>query len=218
MVPVGDAADPRRGPATARHHLRRRSDDRTRGRCDRRHRRGDARCRDGRRGRGGVIGSAMIRGRATDIIDLAHYLPMNDPGWLHSPAQRAADREPRADPAGRAFRLPARNAEPGAEGLGPPRRAGRGFRQRQRLAPMADERRADRPRPRPRRRLRLCRTLRAGARRATSLRILGLTVAGDTRASHARRTGRLDEIVAKFDRRALLSELAERRPDMRHAA
>ncbi|MFN3674240.1 MAG: chemotaxis protein CheW, partial [Bosea sp. (in: a-proteobacteria)] len=31
-----------------------------------------------------VIGSAVIRGRATDIIDLAYYLPQGDPGWLSS--------------------------------------------------------------------------------------------------------------------------------------
>ncbi|WP_199092915.1 chemotaxis protein CheA, partial [Bosea sp. ASV33] len=30
----------------------------------------------------GIIGSAMIRGRATDILDLAHYLPLNEPGWF----------------------------------------------------------------------------------------------------------------------------------------
>lgn len=30
----------------------------------------------------GVIGSAMIRNRATDIVDLAHYLPLHEPGWL----------------------------------------------------------------------------------------------------------------------------------------
>jgi two-component system chemotaxis sensor kinase CheA len=29
----------------------------------------------------GVIGSAMIRDRATDIVDLAHYLPLDEPGW-----------------------------------------------------------------------------------------------------------------------------------------
>ncbi|TAJ28507.1 chemotaxis protein CheW [Bosea sp. (in: a-proteobacteria)] len=32
----------------------------------------------------GVIGSAMIRNRATDIVDLAHYLPLHEPGWLGS--------------------------------------------------------------------------------------------------------------------------------------
>ncbi|MFJ5369382.1 chemotaxis protein CheA, partial [Bosea sp. CER48] len=30
----------------------------------------------------GVIGSAMIRGRATDVVDLAYYLPFNEPGWF----------------------------------------------------------------------------------------------------------------------------------------
>lgn len=30
----------------------------------------------------GLIGSAMIRGRATDILDLGHYLRQIDPGWL----------------------------------------------------------------------------------------------------------------------------------------
>ncbi len=30
----------------------------------------------------GVIGSAVIRGRTTDIVDLAHYLPTGGAGWL----------------------------------------------------------------------------------------------------------------------------------------
>jgi two-component system chemotaxis sensor kinase CheA len=39
----------------------------------------------------GVIGSAVIRGRATEIIDLAHYLPLAYPDWFETtPSQRAS--------------------------------------------------------------------------------------------------------------------------------
>jgi two-component system chemotaxis sensor kinase CheA len=38
----------------------------------------------------GIVGSAMIRGRATDIIDLAHYLPINEHGWRKSATVQGA--------------------------------------------------------------------------------------------------------------------------------
>ncbi len=41
------------------------------------------------------IGSAVIRGRVTELIDVAHYLPMAYPDWLQGSAStRGTDREP----------------------------------------------------------------------------------------------------------------------------
>lgn len=37
----------------------------------------------------GVVGSVILRGRATDIVDLAHYLPLDQPGWLQTRRQSA---------------------------------------------------------------------------------------------------------------------------------
>jgi two-component system chemotaxis sensor kinase CheA len=42
---------------------------------------------------GASVGSAVIRGRVTDIIDIAHFLPMAYPDWLQG-ARRAATTEP----------------------------------------------------------------------------------------------------------------------------
>ncbi len=42
----------------------------------------------------GVIGSAVIRGRTTDIVDLAHYLPMSGAGWFAAAAKRVLLVEP----------------------------------------------------------------------------------------------------------------------------
>jgi two-component system chemotaxis sensor kinase CheA len=42
----------------------------------------------------GIIGSAVIRGRATEIIDLAHYLPLAYPDWFQTTPQ-GRDARPR---------------------------------------------------------------------------------------------------------------------------
>ena len=52
-----------------------------RGRRDRRHRRGQARHR-GRQRPPGVLGSAVIRGQATEIIDVGHFLPLAFEDWF----------------------------------------------------------------------------------------------------------------------------------------
>ncbi len=165
-----------------------------------------------------VIGSAMIRGRATEIIDLAHYLPLGDPNWLHA-------RRSEAEIATPAQVLLIEPSDFLREMLSPVLKASG-----QRIALAADFDAARRHMAAGAMSTILIDLDRdpeaafafaEGLRRAEGgdqLRILGTTTMTTpdlhVRAAHAR----LDEIVAKFDRRALLNELAERRTSMRQAA
>ncbi|AMJ63633.1 chemotaxis protein CheA [Bosea sp. PAMC 26642] len=165
----------------------------------------------------GVIGSAVIRGRATEILDLAHYLPLGDPSWL-----RARGHE------GVAVAAQVLLVEPSdflREMLSPVLKASG-----QQVALAADFESArkqvathitgtvlvdlDRA---PEAAFAFAAMMRASAR-GDSIRILGLTTL-TTPALHvsAAKAG-LDEIIAKFDRRAILAELADRKPSMRQAA
>lgn len=163
----------------------------------------------------GIIGSAMIRGRATDILDLAHYLPLNEPGWFA---------------AGRNAELPGRIllVEPSdflRDMLSPVLRASGRI-----IAPIADfseaalatagepivtalldlDRDADAA-------FAFAALLRERAR-GERLRILGLTTCA-TPDLHMRAVqAGLDDVIAKFDRRALLSEINAAGSDLRQAA
>jgi two-component system chemotaxis sensor kinase CheA len=166
----------------------------------------------------GVIGSAVIRGRATDILDLAHYLPQGDPGWLSS-------RRAEARPADAAQVLLVEPSDFLREMLSPVLKASG-----QRVALAADFDSAIRLAAQPGAGAVLVdldrdpdgafafvAALRAGPA-GDALRILGMTALATPELHMRAAQARLDEIVAKFDRRALLSELAERRPGMRQAA
>ncbi len=162
----------------------------------------------------GALGSAIIRGRATEILDLAHYLPKGDPNWLSGrrgggdatggvllvepsgflremlvPVLKAAGL--RVVPAGDIESARRNAAGDGAVLLDLDRDAQGAF------ALAAELRAAD-----------------GGPGR----QIVGLTsfVTPDLEAA-ATRAG-LDRIMVKFDRRALLAELTEFRPGMRQAA
>lgn len=163
----------------------------------------------------GIIGSAMIRGRATDILDLAHYLPLNEPGWFA---------------AGRNAELPGRIllVEPSdflRDMLCPVLRASGRI-----IAPIADFSEAalatagepivtalldlDRDGDAAFAFAALLRERAKGER----LRILGLTTCA-TPDLHMRAVqAGLDDVVAKFDRRALLSEINAAGSDLREAA
>lgn len=166
----------------------------------------------------GIIGSAMIRGRATDIIDLAYYLPMQERGWRHAGYERA-------DASAPAQILLVEPSDFLRDMLTPVLKAS-GHRiavassfepARHRMADGAittvlididgDIESA----------FAFAADLRDGPN-GGRLRLIGMTtlVTPDLhmRASQAR----LDEVVAKFDRRALLGELAERRPGLKEAA
>lgn len=166
----------------------------------------------------GVIGSAVIRGRATDILDLAHYLPKGDPGWLSS---RRAD----AKPAAAAQVLLVEPSDFLREMLNPVLKASG---QSVTLAADFDNARRisakggmstvlidlDRD---PETAFAFAAALRASAG-GDNLRILGMTALATPEMHRLAAQARLDEIVVKFDRRALLSELAERKSGMRQAA
>ena len=163
----------------------------------------------------GIIGSAMIRGRATDILDLAHYLPLNEPGWFA---------------AGRRAELPGRIllVEPSdflRDMLSPVLRASGRI-----IAPIADFSEAalatagepiltalldlDRDSDAA---FGFAALLRERAR-GERLRILGLTTCATPDLQMRAMQAGLDDVVAKFDRRALLSELNAAGADLRHAA
>jgi two-component system chemotaxis sensor kinase CheA len=165
----------------------------------------------------GVIGSAMIRGRATDILDLAHYLPKADPAWLGTRRAQA--------PAAAARVLLVEPSDFLREMLSPVLKASG-----QAIAATGDFGEAatlvaetgvetvlidlDRDQDAA---YAFAAGLRAG-RAGDKVRIIGLTSLA-TPDTHLRAAqARLDEIVGKFDRRALLAELAERKTMMRQAA
>ncbi len=163
----------------------------------------------------GIIGSAMIRGRATDILDLAHYLPLNEPGWFG---------------AGRSAELPGRVllVEPSdflRDMLSPVLKASGRI-----IVPLADFKEAglasagepilvalldlDRDSEAAFAFAALLRERAKGER----LRILGLTTCATPDLHMRAIQAGLDDVVAKFDRRALLSELNTAGADLRHAA
>ncbi|WP_336813819.1 chemotaxis protein CheW [Bosea sp. MMO-172] len=162
----------------------------------------------------GIIGSAMIRGRATDVLDLAHYLPLNEPGWFA---------------AGRSAELPGRIllVEPSdflRDMLGPVLKAsgrtiatlsdfseaGLAGGEPVMIAMLDLDRDSDAA-------FAFAAVLRERAK-GERLRILGLTTCA-TPDLHMRAVqAGFDDVVAKFDRRALLSELNTAGADLRHAA
>lgn len=163
----------------------------------------------------GVIGSAMIRGRATEIVDLAHYLPLNEPGWF---AGRRASTAP-------AHVLLVEPSEFLREMLSPLLKASGhavtmktgfettdpdGIEERFSSALLDLDRDTDIA-------FAFAARLReqAGGQR---LRIIGLTTCATPDLYDRAGQSGLDDIVAKFDRRALLRELNAAGADARHAA
>lgn len=163
----------------------------------------------------GVIGSAVIRGRATDIVDLAHYLPLGDPGWTGAARGGAAPEHV----------LLVEPSEFLREMLSPVLRAsGRA------LLTAADCESATRAAAAPEvgfvlvdldrdveAALRLFATLRARPRN-NPVRLLGLTTCATPELLRQAAEAGADGIIAKFDRRALLGELNARGAELRDAA
>lgn len=164
----------------------------------------------------GLLGSAIIRGRATEILDLAHYLPKANPNWLHlrrddaggprillvepseflremlAPVLKAAGRQVvhAADPT-MAAGLASGSAELSAVVIDLDRNAEAAFA--------------------------LATRLRAESRHA-ELRIIGLASLPTPELHVLAAQAELDAVVAKFDRRSLIAEIAETRPKLRRAA
>lgn len=166
----------------------------------------------------GVVGSAIIRGRATEILDLAHYLPKANANWLRGrrddtlasgphvlliepsdflremlvPVLRASGmRVSQSADIALAAGIAAGHADLGAIVLDLDRDPEAGFA--------------------------LAGRLRAEARHA-GLRIIGLSTLPTPELHVAASLARFDEVVTKFDRRALIAELTESRPGLRQAA
>jgi two-component system chemotaxis sensor kinase CheA len=162
----------------------------------------------------GIIGSAMIRGRATDVLDLSHYLPLSEPGWfaagrnaelpgrilLVEPSDFLRDMlGPVLKASGRAIAMLSDFSEAGLAGGEPI------------MTAMLD---LDRDSDAAFAFAALLRERTEGERP----RILGLTTCA-TPDLHMRAVqAGLDDVVAKFDRRALLSELSAAGAALRHAA
>lgn len=161
----------------------------------------------------GVIGSAMIRGRATDIVDLSHYLPLDEPGWFGMPAHDRSESILLVEPSEflREMLSPVLKASGRAVlAAADPSTALDLARDSSPRAILVDlDRDTDAA-------LRLIADLRSAAA-GRPVRILGLTalVTPDLQI-RANRVG-ADDVHAKFDRRALLSEL-HARGEMRDAA
>lgn len=166
----------------------------------------------------GIVGSAMIRGRATDIVDLAHYLPMHERGWRQQGAgagERAAGANVLLVEPSRFLRdmlTPVLKASGHRVVFASDFEAARqqlalesiatvlididgdidgafGFATALRNSPDGDR-----------------------------LRLIGLTTLVTPDLHMQAGQVRLDEVIAKFDRRALLGELADRRPGLKEAA
>lgn len=162
----------------------------------------------------GVIGSAVIRGRITDIVDLAHYLPLNEPGWFATrrsttPAGRVLLIEPSdflRDMLSPILKVSGQAITMVADFDNELASTGNGFN----VALLDLDREIDAA-------FVFAAELRAQAGRER-LRILGLTTCA-TPDLHMRAVqAGFDDVVAKFDRRALLGELNAGSADMRDAA
>ncbi|AZO76185.1 MULTISPECIES: chemotaxis protein CheW [unclassified Bosea (in: a-proteobacteria)] len=164
----------------------------------------------------GLLGSAIVRGRATEILDLAHYLPKANPNWLH--VRRSGIGGPRV--------LLVEPSEFLREMLAPVLKAaglqvihvadlamaaGLASGSTELNAVVIDlDRNAEAA-------FALAARLRAEARHA-DLRIIGLASLPTPELHVMAAQAEFDEVVAKFDRRTLIAELAETRPKLRRAA
>ncbi|WP_332693533.1 hybrid sensor histidine kinase/response regulator [Bosea sp. (in: a-proteobacteria)] len=166
----------------------------------------------------GVVGSAIIRGRATEILDLAHYLPQANANWLRSRRDETLANGPHVlliEPSDflREMLVPVlkasgmRVSQSGDIALAAGIAAGHAD-----LAAIVLDLDRD-----PEAGLALAIRLRAEPRHA-GLRIIGLSTLPTPELHVAAAQARFDEVVTKFDRRALIAELTECRPGLRQAA
>jgi two-component system chemotaxis sensor kinase CheA len=166
---------------------------------------------------GASVGSAVIRGRVTDIIDIAHFLPMAYPDWLQG-ARRAAMSEPHVllvdssdffremlVPVLRAagWRVSTASGGDAARGL---IEAGQTF-----SAIVLD---LDAAAPDG---FALAAVL-AQSSDTEGARIIGRVNAPTAAAAEAARTAGIGHVIAKFDRRGLIAALADLQSDLSEAA
>jgi two-component system chemotaxis sensor kinase CheA len=166
---------------------------------------------------GASVGSAVIRGRVTDIVDIAHFLPMAYPDWLQG-ARRAAASEPHvllvdSSDFFREMLVPVLKAagwrvnavSTGAEALDL-------IEAGQRFSAIVLDLDAAAPDG-----LALASAL--GARAETqAARIIGRVNAPTASAAKAARAAGIGHVIAKFDRRGLIGALADLQTDISEAA
>ncbi len=166
----------------------------------------------------GIVGSAMIRGRATDIIDLAHYLPMNERGWRPSgvgSAERAAGADILLVEPSRFLRdmlTPVLKASGHHVVFASDFAAARQELASEAIAVVLIDLDGNIDGA-----FAFAASLRDTAA-GDRLRLIGMTTLVTPDLHMRAGQARLDEVIAKFDRRALLGELADRRPGLREAA
>ncbi len=166
----------------------------------------------------GIVGSAMIRGRATDIIDLAHYLPINEHGWRKSAtvqgAPSTAAQVVLVEPSSflREMLTPVLKASGHRVAFAVDFAAAHQIIADGPVATLLVDLDGDIDAA-----FAFAGAVRSGER-GHRLRLIGMTTLVTPDLHMRAGQARLDEVVAKFDRRALLAELAERRPGMREAA
>ncbi len=165
----------------------------------------------------GVVGSAIIRGRATEILDLAYYLAKGDPAWLRGGRSQRAG-------AGRHVLL----AEPSdflremlspvlkASGLQVTQAADLDSARRHAGSAELDGILIDLDRDAAGA-FAFVAELRAGAG-GKALHILGMTAFATAESEARAGAAGFDGLVAKFDRRGLLAALTDYKPGLRQAA
>jgi len=166
----------------------------------------------------GIVGSAMIRGRATDIIDLAHYLPMHERSWRQQGTQageHAAGAKVLLVEPSRFLRdmlTPVLKASGHRVVFASDFVAARQELANEALATVLIDLDGDIDGA-----FAFAAALRDSAA-GERLRLIGMTTLVTPDLHMQAGQARLDEVIAKFDRRALLGELGERRPGLREAA
>ena len=186
------------------------------GRRDRRHRRGPARHRGRRATRPGVLGSAVIKGQATEIIDVGHFLPLAFEDWLQLARSARARQAARTRAAGRRLAFFRNMLAPVLKAAGYAVDRGVGAPTRWRCCKAAGASTSSSPTSRcrawtasssPRR----CAPIRAPPT-CRSSRLSSLRLGRGDRARHAQ-VG-FHDYVAKFDRQGLIAALKEQTAEL----
>jgi two-component system chemotaxis sensor kinase CheA len=170
---------------------------------------------------GASVGSAVIRGRVTDIIDIAHFLPMAYPDWLQG-ARRAATAEPHvllvdSSDFFREMLVPVLRAagwrvSAVANGEAARSLIEAGEASRQAFSAIVLDLDAAAPDG-----FALAAAL-AGMSEAEGARMIGRVNAPTAAAAEAARSAGIGHVIAKFDRRGLIAALADLQSDLSEAA
>jgi two-component system chemotaxis sensor kinase CheA len=166
---------------------------------------------------GASVGSAVIRGRVTDIIDIAHFLPMAYPDWLQG-ARRAAATEPHvllvdSSDFFREMLVPVLRAAGWRVSTAPNGEVARGLIEAgQTFSAIVLDLDATAPDG-----VALAASL-ADMPEAACARMIGRVNAPTAAAAEAARSAGINHVIAKFDRRGLIAALADLQSDLSEAA